>query len=389
MQAVTTQPNADQLQVSMRNLNVAPDAQTKTVAGTGRGQIAAVAAKGKLTFFNGAFSPFTVASGTVISSANGVSVVTEQPAVIPASVLGGANGSISVPAHAVTTGTAGNLDQGSINKQCCSTVGNIIVRNDTAFTGGVDAQNYLFVRQGDVDAVVGPLKNTASQQASTQFKQQLKPNEKLVVGPECTPSVQIPAGTVGDQGHNIASTTVTVTAKCTGSAYDRGAAQAIAKDRLQKKATIDPGAGYALVGNIVPDVTVSKINPESISLLVNARGIWAYQFDNARQQELAKQLAGKKLTDAQTLLNGQRGFKSWKIDMKDKGGTLPTDPAQITFKVQPVQGESENPGGSDGGGNGTGGSNGGNGSDANPNGAPTTEPGKGLVPGESGKDAHA
>ncbi|MBA2677691.1 MAG: hypothetical protein H0U76_04750, partial [Ktedonobacteraceae bacterium] len=279
MQAVTNQPNADQLQVSMRNLNVTPDAQSKTVVGTGRGQIAGVAAKGRLTFLNGSFDPYTIASGTVINAVKGVSVITEQPAVVPAGVPGGANGSVSTPAHAVTTGTAGNLDQGSINKKCCSTVGNIFVKNDTAFTGGIDPKSYLFVQQGDVNAVAVPLENAASQQASTQFKQQLKPNEKLVVGPNCKPTIQIPAGMVGDQGHTVASTTVTVTASCTWAAYDRGAAQAIAKDRLQKKASIDPGQGYTLVGNIVPDVTVSKVNAESVSLLVNARGIWAYQFD--------------------------------------------------------------------------------------------------------------
>ena len=337
MQAVTTQPNIDQLQVSIRSLNVAPDAQNRTVAGTGRGQIAAVAAKGRLTFTNGAFSPYTVASGTVISASNGVSVVTDQSVTIPASVPGGATGSNSVSAHAVTSGTAGNLDQGSINKQCCSTVGNIIVKNDAAFTGGVDAQTYPFVRQGDVNVVATPLENTASQQASTLFKQQLKPNEKLVDDPTCNSNVQVPAGTVGDQGHAIASTTITVTARCMGVAYDRGAVQAIAKDRLQKKATIDPGQGYALVGNIVPDVTVSKVNADSISLLVNARGIWAYQFDSAKQQALAKQLAGKKMTDAQAFLNAQRGITNVKIGLN--GNVLPTDPAHITFNIQRVPGE--------------------------------------------------
>ncbi|MBA2680277.1 MAG: baseplate J/gp47 family protein, partial [Ktedonobacteraceae bacterium] len=245
MQAVTNQPNADQLQVSMRNLNVTPDAQSKTVTGTGPGKIPAVAARGRLTFLNGSFTvPYTVASGTVVGAANGVSVVTEQAATIQPAVPGGANGSVSVPAHAVTPGTAGNLDQGSINKSCCTAAGFVFVKNDSAFTGGVDSKSYTFVQQGDVNAVAVPLENTASQQASTQFKQQLKPNEKLVVGPNCKPTMQIPAGTVGDQGHTVASTTVTVTASCTGAAYDRGAAQAIAKDRLQKKASIDPGQGY-------------------------------------------------------------------------------------------------------------------------------------------------
>ncbi len=375
LQAVTTQPNADQLQVGMRNLNVAPDAQNKTVAGTGHGQIAAVAAKGRLTFLNGSFSPFTVGSGTVISASNGVSVVTDQPAVIPAGVPGGANGSTSVSAHAVTGGTGGDLDQGAINKGCCSNQNFVFVKNDAPFTGGVDAQSYTYVRQGDVDTAAAPLESTLSQQASTQFKQQLKSNEQLVGNPTCNSNVQVPPGTVGNQGHAIASATITVTAKCTGVAYDRGAAQAIAKDRLQKKANIDPGQGYSLVGNIATDVSISKVNADSISLLANARGIWVYQFDTAKQQAMAKQLAGKKVSDARTFINAQNGINNAKIDAK--GDTLPTDPTQITFKVQSVSGENVSSGNED------------NGNNNNPNGTPAPVSGKGLVPGDSGKDKRA
>ena len=371
MQAVTTQANADQLQVSMRNLSIAPNAQNKTVPGTGRGQIPAVVAKGRLTFINGSFSPFTVGAGTVISASNGVSVVTDVPASIPANTPGGASGTISVPAHATTAGTAGNLDQGSISRACCAAAGFVFVKNDAAFTGGVDAQTYTVVRQGDVDAAATPLEATLTQEASTQFKQQLKPNEKLVSDPTCNSNVQVPPGTVGDQGHNIASTTITVTAKCTGVAYDQGGAQAVAKDRLQKKANIDPGQGYSLVGNIVTGVSVSKVNPDSISLLVNARGIWAYQFDTAKEQALAKQLAGKKLTDAQSFLNAQRGINNAKI--ATKGDTLPTDPTQITFTIQKVPGESVS-------------STGDNGS-SNPSSTPASVSGNGLVP--SGKDTSA
>ncbi|MBA2678982.1 MAG: hypothetical protein H0U76_11385, partial [Ktedonobacteraceae bacterium] len=83
----------------------------------------------------------------------------------------------------------------------------------------------------------------------------------------------------------------------------------------------------------------SKVNAESVSLLVNARGIWAYQFDDVRRQELARQLAGKKLTDAQKVLNGQSGIANSKIDALSKNDPLPTDPSQITFKIQSVSGE--------------------------------------------------
>ncbi|GAC1358936.1 MAG: hypothetical protein NVSMB44_07680 [Ktedonobacteraceae bacterium] len=370
MQAVANQPNAAQLQVGMRNLAATPDAQTKTVAGTGHTQTQPTAAKGKLTFLNGSFATFTVGAGTIISARNGVSVVTDLPAVIPAGVPGGANGSISVPAHAVTAGTVGNLDQGSINRGCCSAENFIFVRNDTAFTGGVDPQNYTFVQQGDVNAAATPLESTLAQQASVQFKQQVKGNERVVGDPVCNSNVQVDPTTVGDKGRNITETTIIVTAKCTGVAYDQAGAQAIAKDRLQKKANSNPGQGYALVGTIATDVSISKVNADSISLLVNARGIWVYQWDDAQKQALARQIAGKKVSDAQALLNAQHGINNAKIEAK--GDTLPTDPNQIMLNVQKVPGENVN--------NNNGGSN-----NANPNGAPASESGKGLVPSDSVK----
>ncbi len=341
MQAVTTQPNADQLQVAMRSFSESPPAQSKTVTGTGHTQTQPAAARGRLTFINTSLATFTVASGTVISASNGVSVITNQMAIIPAGVLQGTNlsaGSTTVSAHATTAGTAGNLDQGMINKICCSAANSVLVKNDTAFTGGMDPQNYTFVQLGDVNVTAAPLKDSLVRQANALFTQQLKPNERFVSDPTCTSNVDYDPATVGDKGHNITSTTISVTAKCIGTAYDQGGAQAIARARLQNKANIDPGQGYALVGNIATDVSISKVNADSLSLLVNAKGIWAYQFDTAKQQALARQLAGKKVSDAQKLLDSQRGLINAKIAAK--GDTLPTDPTQITFVVQKVPGES-------------------------------------------------
>ncbi|MBA2679964.1 MAG: hypothetical protein H0U76_16405, partial [Ktedonobacteraceae bacterium] len=119
----------------------------------------------------------------------------------------------------------------------------------------------------------------------------------------------------------------------------------------------------------------SKVNAESVSLLVNARGIWAYQFDTARQQELAKQLAGKKLADAQKVLNGHPGIANSKIDVQSKNDPLPTDPTQIKFNIQSVSGEKSSGNEDNSGGN------------PNSSSTPSVN-GKGLVP-DSGKDKRA
>lgn len=367
IQAVATQPNADQLQVSMRKLNATPAAQNKLVTANGHTQTQPAAAKGQLTFFNGSFSPFTVASGTVISAKNGVSVITDQPATIPAGVPGGANGSITVAAHATTAGTTGNLDQGAINEGCCSASSMVLVRNDTPFTGGTDLQDHTFVQKSDVDTAAVLLKTTLAQQARTQFQQQLKANEQLVGNPDCNTDVQYDPATVGDQEHNVASTTITATATCTGVAYDQSAALSISKSHLQKKANIDPGSGYALAGNIVSNVSISQVNPDSISLLVNARGIWIYQISDEQKQTLARKLAGKKVSEARTILKSQHGIKDVRFDLVD-ADTLPANPNQISFMIQKISGESGK------------GTSSGNPSSNNPTGSPVTIPGNGLVP---------
>jgi len=200
------------------------------------------------------------------------------------------------------------------------------------------------VQQADVDAVVNPLITSLSKQAQSDFSKQLAPNEQLIGSPNCTKEVTTNKGEIGDQGHNITSTTVTVSATCTGMAYDQKGAQQVAQDRLQKKAASDPGTGYALVGNISSKVVNINRQKGNIFLLVSAQGTWAYQIGDAQKTQLAHNLAGKKLTDAQAFLNGQKGFKSATIKLSDDSKTMPTDPAQIKIDVLSVPGSQGTPG---------------------------------------------
>ncbi|GCE21733.1 hypothetical protein [Dictyobacter kobayashii] len=345
MQAVTSNPNAQQLQVSLQNLNATPGAQTRQVTGTGHTQTPAAKAHGTLTFKNGSTQPFTVASGTVISTRAGVSIITDEPAPIPAAQLAtNTIGTVTIKAHAVTGGTIGNIDAGTLNGNCCNANNFIFVTNNT-FAGGQDPQDYTFVQQGDVDAVVNPLVASLSKQAQADFTKQLTANEQLIGTPNCTKNVTSNRGEIGDQGHNITSTSVTVSATCTGMAYDQKGAQQVAQDRLQKKAASDPGTGYALVGHIVTNVVSVNRQKGNISLLVSAQGTWAYQIGDAQKAQLAHNLAGKKLADAQAFLNAQKGFKSVAIKLSDDSKTLPGDPTQIKIDVLAVSGSNSAPGG--------------------------------------------
>ncbi|GCE07514.1 hypothetical protein [Dictyobacter aurantiacus] len=345
MQAVTNNPNAQQLQIKLRNLTATPDPQMRQVTGTGHTQTPAAKAHGTLTFKNGSTQPFTVGAGTVIPTRAGVSIITDQVAPIPAAQpSSGLFGSVTIKAHAVTGGTIGNLGAGTLNGNCCNANNFIFVSNNT-FTGGQDPQDYTFVQQGDVDAVVNPLVTSLSKQAQSDFNKQLAANEQLVGDPVCSKSVATNKGEIGDQGHNITSTTVTVSATCTGMAYDQKGAQQVAQSRLQTKAASDPGSGYALVGNITSHVDQVTRRQGNIFLLVSAQGTWVYQIGDAQKSQLAHNLAGKKLADAQAFLNGQKGFKSTTIKLSNDSKTMPTDPNQITIDVVAIPGSKGTPGG--------------------------------------------
>ncbi|MBV9022054.1 MAG: hypothetical protein JOZ71_15240, partial [Ktedonobacteraceae bacterium] len=61
-----------------------------------------------------------------------------------------------------------------------------------------------------------------------------------------------------------------------------------------------------------------------------------YQMSAALQQQLKKQIAGKSVTEARTLLKSQKGIAD--VTIQANGNTLPTDPSQISIVVQNVTG---------------------------------------------------
>src|SRR6266487_5984963 len=58
--------------------------QSQTVPATGKGYQPAEQARGFITLYNGQFQSVTVAAGTVLSDPNGVQILTDQDAIIPA-----------------------------------------------------------------------------------------------------------------------------------------------------------------------------------------------------------------------------------------------------------------------------------------------------------------
>jgi hypothetical protein len=332
IEAVTGTPNPAQHQVSARVLSQTTPSQQKTVLTTGVGNIPAVQATGTLIFSNGAFVGQTVDAGTVFTGKDGVQVVNDVSVFIPAAAPGGSVGGATVSAHAVVGGSVGNIGAKDISGTCCASNNSIFVTN-SAFTGGQNLQHFKAVSQTDIDNAAKPLADALVTQAQQGLNGQVRSGEKLLASPQCTPNVTADHH-AGDRANNV---TVTVSARCSGEVYDQKGMQSLLQNLLQQRADSTFGPGFARAGDIVVTQTkVQDITNGNVSLLVQAQGV--YQMSDALQQQLKKQIAGKSVTEARTLLKSQKGIADVTIQTNGNTNTLPTDPGQIAIVLQTVAG---------------------------------------------------
>ena len=114
----------------------------------------------------------------------------------------------------------------------------------------------------------------------------------------------------------------------------------LAAKLLMEQAANTPGAGYALVGQLKTTlVSATPGDQGAVAIVVNAEGIWAYQFSGSQQQALANLIAGKSKQDAKDLLLAQTGVAQ--VSSALSGGNeqmLPTHVKLITIKIQAVPG---------------------------------------------------
>ncbi len=356
---VTNNPDATKREVSARVVVGTSPSQSKTVNATGVKQTPATAAKGTITFYNSQPNAqfvgvvvFTLPSGVKFENDAGVSIPSANLPV---------TGSKTVSAHAITTGTVGNINAKAFDGACCTTGVEAI---NGAFSGGQDPQNYTFVQASDIQGAVNVLEPPLVVQAQNSLKTQIKSNEQVAGSTMCSPSIA-QSQNPGDKASSVA---VTVSVTCKAEVYDQKGTLALVSDLLKTKATNDYGPNYALVGNIVTQAQVQGVNKGVVSLLVSAKGVWAYSFTNARQLELKKLIAGKSVSDAATILKSQQGIANVSFD--PNSGTLPGNTDDINFVIQTVTGLSGG-GGTSGGGNLTP-------TVTGPGTNPTTQPGLGV-----------
>ncbi|MBX5459285.1 MAG: hypothetical protein IRZ31_20520, partial [Thermogemmatispora sp.] len=173
---------------------------------------------------------------------------------------------------------------------------------------------------------------------------QIRPGEQLVSQPTCSTNIK----SDHSAGDHATSVTVTVSATCSGEAFDKQGALRLGASLLSQEASKKLAAGYAPVGQII--TTIDGATPissgggkGSISITVTAEGRWAYQFDDAAKKRLAQLIAGKSKSEALQLLQRQSGVKGADIAIFHGSDRLPSDANQITITIGNVSGLSPVP----------------------------------------------
>lgn len=343
--AVTGTPDASAHQIQARLLS-STNSQAETVKSTGTGTSPATHASGVLTLYNyQQNSSVTLTAGTVIANMQSVVVnmVLEATVTDPAASDPSNPPTVNVAAYVEQTGTIGNLppvNNGSAGFYYCSNCSNGNVKgweieNDSAFSGGKAAQTVTEVQQSDIDSAAAQLQNSLTPGVQTAVQAQVRANEQLTNSPQCT-SQTSSNHAAGDQ---VTSFTVTEMVTCKVEVYDYAGALAMAAQWLRQDASKSPGTGYALVGNIIT-TQIQVTGQGNLSILVNARGVWAFQFSNVQKQAMAKLIVGNNQADALALLSRQPGVAMVSIRLPaGDGNSLPMDLSQIKFVVQSVKGD--------------------------------------------------
>ncbi len=334
--AVTGTPDAARQEVAARFISTISPVQMARGRASGVAHIPATAAWGNLTFYNAATYSQTIAEGTVLTGADGVLVVIDAPALIPAGnppLFGIA----SVNAHAAVAGSRGNIAVLDINGLCCAA--GVAVKNTAAFTGGQDSRTYPTVMQADIDGLAHPLVETLSRDAQAGVRSQLRPQEWMVTVPTCTPAINVDHAV----GSRAAQVTVAIAVTCRGEVYDQQAARLFASVSFTRQSSATLGANYAPVGKVTTalvGVGVTDTKRGTLALSLEVRGAWVYRWNLAYLKTLARRIAGTSKQEALAFVLREEGVQTASLHLAGSEQTrLPTDPSRIIISVageQPV-----------------------------------------------------
>ncbi len=331
----TGTPEQARKQVAARFLVVSSPTQSQTAPTTGTGHAPAQGGEGTVTLYNAAPYSQTVVAGTLLTGADGVEIVTDAPAVIPAGNPP-IEGEVTVPAHATAIGPQGNIAPLDLNGLCC--MAGISVKNTTAFHDGQDAYDYPMVTQADIDQAAGSLLAALTPATQVRLQAEVHLNERLAGPVGCQPAIT-PDHPVGSDAPQV---TVNVSVICHAQVYDHEAVVRLVTTTLMHEATTTLGTGYALQGPISTTITQAgappHAKPGTLTLLVTGQGAWVYQVRRAEQARLTRLIVGLSRQAAVQVLQQQEaghlaGIHIQITGLWTNGNRLPADPARIHLLV--------------------------------------------------------
>lgn len=316
------------LQVPVRALPQLTLSQSKQVRASGHRHQDAAQAEGELTFYNGLFTSQTIEAGIVLTGVDGVQIATDEPAIIPA-----ANppyiGQVTVTAHALNPGKAGNIEAQDVNQTCCLT--GVKAINTSSFQGGQNARDFIVVTKRDIDAAAATLRNDLIKSERAALNAQLTPGEELLIPP------YQPSTTANHQaGEEATHVTVTVSETCSGLAYKADALHALTTQMLTSHAITKLGENYALMGAIHVSLinrAIMNVQQGQASILVQIAGTYVYQISPGEKKQLVKLIAGKSKQQAVSILFSAPGIQAAAIQLSGGNTTLPQDPAHIHITI--------------------------------------------------------
>lgn len=309
-----------------RWLLATPPAERATVPATGSKHQDTQPGRGQVTYFNQATYAIDIPTGITLTGRDGVQVVTDAPAHVPAGDPGNYYGSYDVPAHAVNPGPSGNIAAGDIDMLCCAN--GIVAKNMHAFSGGQTARTFTVVQQTDISNASSPLVASLTRRGQTDLKAQAGPGE-LFTPPHCTQNVQVDHAV----GQEAAQVTVTETVTCSSEAYERQQVDSLAATSFQQRVTATLSPHYQLSGQLTtaPGQATPIDAKGTLSIPVATRGLWVYQVDQQALHDAIRHLLGKQQQAARTQIVNLPGVGQVTIDINGGGNTLPDVLDQITL----------------------------------------------------------
>jgi hypothetical protein len=302
--------------------------QSETVKTTGVGHQSATQAYGTITLYNGLLVSQIITAGTIFTGSDGVQVITDQTAVIPAATPPD-EGQATIPAHAIEPGSRGNIVSYDLNTAYSSS---ILAKNVQPFYGGRDARTYPMVSQSDIDRAVTHLKPSLSQSVQGAFSTQLVSGEALIA-----PTCVLKTATDHNIGEETSQVQVSLSETCQAGAYNTNDLQQMVSHLVSQEAIRRYGTGYSLTGDM--RLTLASTAPitsgqQIAAIQVNTASTWVYQFGKRQQQQISNQIAGKGRLQAVHLLSHMNGVDRVAINLT--GGyndILPQDAGRIQVVV--------------------------------------------------------